>query len=72
MLNTLGYYMHSGGHGTVPSDWPNEVDLSANAPVPSDPASHTTARLLTATRIRRMKLALRGTMPRHVMTYAPA
>jgi hypothetical protein len=20
--NTLGYYMHSGGHGTVPSDWP--------------------------------------------------
>jgi hypothetical protein len=21
MLNTLGYYMHSGGHGTVPSDW---------------------------------------------------
>jgi hypothetical protein len=22
MLNTLGYYMHHGGHGTVPSDWP--------------------------------------------------
>lgn len=22
MLNTLGYYMHAGGHGTVPSDWP--------------------------------------------------
>lgn len=21
-LNTLGYTMHSGGHGTVPSDWP--------------------------------------------------
>jgi hypothetical protein len=21
MLNTLGYYMHSGGHGTLPSDW---------------------------------------------------
>jgi hypothetical protein len=21
-LNTLGYYMHSGGHGTLPSDWP--------------------------------------------------
>ena len=20
--NTLGYYMHAGGHGTVPSDWP--------------------------------------------------
>ncbi|MES2177555.1 MAG: acetylxylan esterase [Gemmatimonadota bacterium] len=22
ILNTLGYYMHSGGHGTVPSDFP--------------------------------------------------
>ncbi|MDB5191628.1 MAG: acetylxylan esterase, partial [Segetibacter sp.] len=22
MLNTLGYYMHAGGHGTIPSDWP--------------------------------------------------
>jgi hypothetical protein len=22
LLNTLGYYMHKGGHGTVPSDWP--------------------------------------------------
>jgi hypothetical protein len=22
LFNTLGYYMHSGGHGTVPSDWP--------------------------------------------------
>jgi hypothetical protein len=22
MLDTLGYYMHHGGHGTVPSDWP--------------------------------------------------
>ncbi|MGE5519504.1 MAG: alpha/beta hydrolase family protein [Candidatus Dadabacteria bacterium] len=22
MLNTLGYYMHGGGHGTLPSDWP--------------------------------------------------
>lgn len=22
MLNALGYYMHAGGHGTVPSDWP--------------------------------------------------
>ncbi len=21
VLNTLGYYMHSGGHGTVPGDW---------------------------------------------------
>jgi hypothetical protein len=21
LLNTLGYYMHKGGHGTVPSDW---------------------------------------------------
>lgn len=21
-LNTLGYYMHAGGHGTIPSDWP--------------------------------------------------
>jgi len=21
LLNTLGYYMHSGGHGTVPPDW---------------------------------------------------
>jgi hypothetical protein len=20
--NTLGYYMHTGGHGTIPSDWP--------------------------------------------------
>jgi hypothetical protein len=20
--NTLGYYMHAGGHGTIPSDWP--------------------------------------------------
>jgi len=22
LFNILGYYMHSGGHGTVPSDWP--------------------------------------------------
>ena len=22
MLNTLGYYMHEGGHGIIPSDWP--------------------------------------------------
>ena len=22
ILNTLGYYMHAGGHGTVPGDWP--------------------------------------------------
>ena len=22
ILNTLGYYMHSGGHGAFPSDWP--------------------------------------------------
>lgn len=22
LFNTLGYYMHAGGHGTVPSDWP--------------------------------------------------
>jgi hypothetical protein len=22
MLNTLGYYMHAGGHGILPSDWP--------------------------------------------------
>jgi hypothetical protein len=22
LFDTLGYYMHSGGHGTVPSDWP--------------------------------------------------
>ena len=22
LLNTLGYYMHAGGHGTIPSDWP--------------------------------------------------
>jgi hypothetical protein len=21
LLNPLGYYMHSGGHGTVPDDW---------------------------------------------------
>jgi hypothetical protein len=21
MLNTLGYFMHTGGHGTIPSDW---------------------------------------------------
>ena len=21
LLNTLGYYMHKGGHGTIPSDW---------------------------------------------------
>jgi hypothetical protein len=21
ILNTLGYLMHDGGHGTVPSDW---------------------------------------------------
>jgi hypothetical protein len=21
ILNTLGYYMHEGGHGTIPSDW---------------------------------------------------
>lgn len=20
-VNTLGYFMHSGGHGTIPSDW---------------------------------------------------
>jgi hypothetical protein len=22
IMHTLGYYMHSGGHGTLPSDWP--------------------------------------------------
>lgn len=22
ILHTLGYYMHAGGHGTIPSDWP--------------------------------------------------
>jgi hypothetical protein len=22
LFNTLGYYMHKGGHGTIPSDWP--------------------------------------------------
>jgi hypothetical protein len=22
ILNTLGYYMHAGGHGTLPGDWP--------------------------------------------------
>jgi hypothetical protein len=22
LFNTLGYFMHSGGHGTLPSDWP--------------------------------------------------
>jgi hypothetical protein len=22
MLNTLGYYLHDGGHGIIPSDWP--------------------------------------------------
>lgn len=22
LLNTLGYYMHEGGHGIIPSDWP--------------------------------------------------
>jgi hypothetical protein len=21
ILNTLGYYMHAGGHGTIPADW---------------------------------------------------
>ncbi len=21
ILHTIGYYMHAGGHGTVPSDW---------------------------------------------------
>jgi hypothetical protein len=21
ILHTLGYYMHDGGHGTLPSDW---------------------------------------------------
>ena len=21
LLGTLGYYMHKGGHGTIPSDW---------------------------------------------------
>ena len=21
IMNTLGYYMHAGGHGTIPSDW---------------------------------------------------
>jgi hypothetical protein len=21
-INTLGYYLHAGGHGTIPSDWP--------------------------------------------------
>jgi len=25
-LNTLGYYMHKGGHGTIPSDWPVFID----------------------------------------------
>ena len=22
LFNTLGYYMHKGGHGTIPADWP--------------------------------------------------
>ncbi|MEI6948954.1 hypothetical protein V9K67_17335 [Paraflavisolibacter sp. H34] len=22
LFNTLGYYLHAGGHGTIPSDWP--------------------------------------------------
>jgi len=26
MLNTLGYYMHDGGHGIIPSDWPVFVE----------------------------------------------
>jgi len=26
MSNKLGYYMHKGGHGTIPSDWPLFVD----------------------------------------------
>jgi hypothetical protein len=26
LLNTLGYYMHSGGHGTVPGDWDLFID----------------------------------------------
>ena len=21
ILHTIGYYMHAGGHGTIPSDW---------------------------------------------------
>jgi tRNA G46 methylase TrmB len=21
ILNTIGYFMHAGGHGTIPSDW---------------------------------------------------
>ena len=21
LLGTIGYYMHKGGHGTIPSDW---------------------------------------------------
>ncbi|HEY5445633.1 MAG TPA: hypothetical protein VIJ87_14435, partial [Pyrinomonadaceae bacterium] len=21
IMHTLGYYMHAGGHGTIPSDW---------------------------------------------------
>jgi hypothetical protein len=27
MLNTLGYYMHAGGHGTIPSDWPVFIEF---------------------------------------------
>ncbi len=27
ILNTLGYYMHKGGHGTVPSDWDIYVEF---------------------------------------------
>jgi hypothetical protein len=26
MMNTLGYYMHKGGHGTIPADWPLFID----------------------------------------------
>jgi hypothetical protein len=26
LLNTLGYYMHAGGHGTIPSDWPIYIE----------------------------------------------
>jgi hypothetical protein len=27
ILHTIGYYMHDGGHGTLPSDWPIFLDF---------------------------------------------
>jgi hypothetical protein len=27
ILNTLGYHMHAGGHGTIPTDWPVFLDF---------------------------------------------